>query len=341
MSESVKIIKRDITGIIVDADFKVTAIMYMSLTGHEKTLRISEIKEDIPKNYSEIRFENLSIRMNKSGTGLEIYAHSYIKSVYYFVHIYADETSIHPLEKKYGTNGLVLRKIIYRYMEEKSYATVYYVDYAVFDVIKENGETSELRIGARELYSYVLMMSYSSKRQLGSYNFYLNSGLCMFMISYGLLELPLYKNKFKDEVEKKFGNSLIFEKSTEGKEAFDRWSNKMVISGQRIDYDETTLKRYEGDSKVLTLPNFLLIDPNAFENSSVKEIILTSPVTVTHPGVLFNKYNQEVKIMESCNKNLIPLEDKGLFCSIMFRVEFDPRQVNPYHYLENKTIALE
>jgi hypothetical protein len=100
------------------------------------------------------------------------------------------------------------------------------------------------------------------------------------------------------------------EQSTEHDDEFNKWKNKLILTGQHFDCNEARLLSYEINSERVVLPNIIGLHHKAFEKSPVKEIVLTSPETIIDNNFKYgftkylNKFGQPIKITKAYDKKL-------------------------------------
>jgi antirestriction protein len=80
-----------------------------------------------------------------------------------------------------------------------------------------------------------------------------------------------------------------------------KWIDKMTILGYEVEYESCRLSdidvRFGTDIEYLSLPCLAYIDADAFIGLGVKEVKITSPITLIQPGAEYkNKHNRPIKI---------------------------------------------
>jgi hypothetical protein len=230
------------------------------------------------------------------------------------IQVMLHSTSMNPLHKQYGENGLKLRQLIYR---DKQSEGVYYDNYIVdkmeFNIIKDDEVTGQLTLSAKELIKYLIVMDKDEyKSNVVSNKFLKNSDLSKINIVRGF---PVFTDK-SDREDSNYG--II--KSTEHKDEIDKWLNKIMISsGDCVKCNYSVLSKCSmANTETLTIPAFNFVEPTAFSNSTIKEIRITSPETILLPyyigsnpwttEIYRNKFSGQIKVTSVYDKEKdIPL----------------------------------
>jgi hypothetical protein len=85
-------------------------------------------------------------------------------------------------------------------------------------------------------------------------------------------------------------------------EVVSNWINKMLVNGATIEGNKASLLKYTGNMKVLKLPPYLYVDPYAFADSMVEQLIITSPSTIITegkfggPGAFTNRTGKKIDL---------------------------------------------
>jgi hypothetical protein len=324
------------TSILLDTTFNISAITFWSNKVANTKLTIEEISNMLENKGDCIRFANFIItktgvdeRNGKSTLSLN----SIYNIMYNNITLGIDETSVHPLEQQYGKRGLKLSKISYcRYttdtnieikdVNEAATVVKFWIDYVEFRIQNESGETTgTLHLTAKELFKYILPIRLTPKESVSEY-FYEYSCLNMFNLTYGIPTVELVPYSFL-----KYDEDIKLELSTKTLEQLDNWTNKMSILGQHVETNGIVLLKHTGTYEKLSVPNVLFIELNAFSDSPVNELLITSPDTIMYnPDGNFtytNKYGKTIKMTKAYDKKLekqllfSEIDDKLKMCILM------------------------
>jgi hypothetical protein len=284
--------------ILLDTTFKLSALSY---NRGNATLNIADALDKLKETGDILKFYNLTIQRVKDNAGESFLEFTGIDFHNQEINIAIDKRSIHPLEKEYGTDGLKLEKIVYREKTKSGDLSYYFVEYAVFNIVKEN---KKLKLTARELYRYIISMKYSFGVSI-SEKFYRQSGLNYFNILSGLVVFVVKTSNLH-----KLYWKMAVEQSENQDAQWNKWKNKIMISGQDVKCDGVKLDKYLGNCTTLVIPNILFVSGTAFISSNIKELVLSSPETIIDESYefgiqkMYNSNGKAVKVTKAYDKDL-------------------------------------
>jgi hypothetical protein len=298
-----------VTNILYDTKFNISSLIYTDPDSREfdqykklTMLDIADMLDSIEDRIRILRFSNMRIQLKNDSLILNATIPRG-KHIPTNMMLSIDDSSVHPLESEYGTYGLRLSKVVYRDIHSKSSDLVTYlvIDYVEFDILHSRPK-KKLKLTAKELFKYIAPIAWVNGTSV-SKEFYRNSSLDKFEMMDCLPVFKLPSNATSRDI--------WFAETEEYTKPLEKWKNKMLVAGQQVKCNRTTLLKYEGNIDKLTIPNILYVERKAFENSSVKEIVVSDPATILYPEFhsLFvapysNKYGQEINITKAYDESL-------------------------------------
>jgi hypothetical protein len=188
------------------------------------------------------------------------------------------------LHKRYGKNNLKLKKVAY-IDDGETFGDKHVVDYILFDILKEGNVVGELKLTSKQLYINLIMGSnpggtfreidpnYNSLNCLSSFDVY--SGPCRY-------SMPWFLYSGKDRREE--DNYKVVE-SKGRQDKIKAWMNKMDITfGGCIKTRDGILEKCNITTiESISIPDFVYVNKDAFSESSIKEVRITSPETIILP----------------------------------------------------------
>jgi hypothetical protein len=307
---------------LVDRNFQLEGIVYKNLdrkpweTGYivpeyTRFCSINNLKE-LVKGHNGVIFKHIYLGRTGVDKVMKLDITDGQESILIPLELYdvvvIDDEIMHPLHEKYGERGLALHKVIYRdyFVDQNNRrSNNYYIEKAIFRIYEQREAVGEIEMTAKELFDCIMSVDGVSGV---SKNFFGMSGL---------LYLDLYNGYPVAQVENDLSQPFKLEKSTSSLDQLQHWKDKMAMLGYEVKCTDSVLQSIKTNKTVkqLRIPDFLFIENNAFEQSYIEEIRISSNNTFLLPdyedklnGRQFYKNCNKQPIKITCDPGVKPLK---------------------------------